>query len=47
MKIVYKKIYQQDQLPIPLYRVSAEFSQLGEAELRTIAVDVVAIKSQN
>jgi len=46
MKIVYQQMHQRDQLPIPLYKVSSEFSSLGEAELRTIALDVVAIKSQ-
>lgn len=35
-----------DCLPIPLHRISAEFRRLGEIELRTAAVDIVAVKRE-
>jgi hypothetical protein len=36
---------QRDHLPVPLGQVSPDFRQLGEAKLRTTALDVVMIKS--
>ena len=33
----------REQLPIPLSRISAEYRELGEEELRTTSLDVVAV----
>lgn len=43
-KLLMKHRSQQPHLPIPLQRVSGEFRQLGEAELRTTALVDVALK---
>lgn len=44
MQILLEQRTQRDHLPIPLGQVSPEFRHLGDAELRTTALDVVAIK---
>lgn len=44
LEIVEARREERDRLPIPLNQVSGEFRTLGEEELRTTTVDVVAIK---
>jgi hypothetical protein len=44
MNVIFMQRSQRDHLPIPLRRVSSAFQRLGEEELRTTALDVVAMK---
>lgn len=43
-KILFQQRSQSYCLPVPLHQLSPEFRQLGEIELRTTALDIVAIK---
>jgi len=44
MQIVLQKCCQRDHSPIPRSQLSTDFRRLGDAELRTTALDVVAIR---
>jgi len=44
MQILLKQRSQRDHLPTRLCQLSAEFRRLGEAELRTTSLDMVAIR---
>ncbi|MEN8130286.1 MAG: class I SAM-dependent methyltransferase [Pseudomonadota bacterium] len=47
MRTLSKQRNQRGRLPIPLSQVSLEFRQLGADELRTTALDVVAVKEMS
>lgn len=47
MKIAYQHEEQRPELPVPHARLHAAFSNLADADLRTTALDLVAVKIRN